>query len=96
MDDPAATAMFAAKGIDVTPDKDQGVIKVFTSFNFQNVLVCSSVDGTGDVTLDFLTKWKVVSLFAGNKPPRTQWGPTNDWGQSHRPLHWKTAHWEEI
>ena len=30
MDGPAATAMFAAKGIDVTPNKDQGVIKVLT------------------------------------------------------------------
>ncbi|XP_045931494.1 peptidyl-prolyl cis-trans isomerase FKBP5 isoform X1 [Micropterus dolomieu] len=28
MDGPSATAVFAAKGIDVTPDKDQGVIKV--------------------------------------------------------------------
>ncbi|KAM4588390.1 peptidyl-prolyl cis-trans isomerase FKBP5 [Odontesthes bonariensis] len=28
MDGPSATALFAAKGIDVTPNKDQGVIKV--------------------------------------------------------------------
>lgn len=29
MDGQSATALFAAKGIDVTPNKDQGVIKVF-------------------------------------------------------------------
>lgn len=30
MDHQSATALFAAKGIDVTTNKDQGVIKVFT------------------------------------------------------------------
>lgn len=29
MDGQSPTAVFAAKGIDVTPNKDQGVIKVF-------------------------------------------------------------------
>lgn len=29
MDNQSATAVFAARGIDVTPNKDQGVIKVF-------------------------------------------------------------------
>lgn len=28
MDGQSPTALFAAKGIDVTPDKDQGIIKV--------------------------------------------------------------------
>lgn len=32
MDGQSTTAAFAAKGIDVTPNKDQGVIKVFIVF----------------------------------------------------------------
>lgn len=40
MDGQTATAVFAAKGIDVTPNKDQGVIKVFIiiALNFEVLL----------------------------------------------------------
>lgn len=40
MDGQSATAAFAAKGIDVTANKDQGVIKVFIIFalNFNTLL----------------------------------------------------------
>lgn len=38
MDGQCATAAFAANGIDLTPNKDQGVIKVSSSL-FQNVFL---------------------------------------------------------
>lgn len=42
MDGQSATALFAAKGIDVTPNKDQGVIKVFGCQAFKCVF-CTNV-----------------------------------------------------
>lgn len=41
IDGQPATAMFAAKGIDVTPSKDQGVIKVFIVIALTLMFYCS-------------------------------------------------------
>lgn len=40
MDAQSATAVFVAKGIDVTPSKDQGVIKVFIVIAVISILYC--------------------------------------------------------
>lgn len=91
MDGQSITALFTAKGIDVTPNKDQGVIKVFCCQTFKCVFVQTS---NLPLKLGVLLKWKLVSTDC--EASRTRWRPANDWRQSDRPLHRKAAEREEV
>lgn len=102
MDGQCATAVFAAKGTDVTPNKDQGVIKVSSSLFHSSMsftycftrCLCSSALFVQKVCLLNSTHQSLPST--GCEVPRAGWRPANDWGQSDYPLHRETAEWKEV
>ncbi|XP_041836329.1 peptidyl-prolyl cis-trans isomerase FKBP5 [Melanotaenia boesemani] len=58
MDGPSATSLFAAKGIDVTPNKDQGVIKI---------VKCQGLSGDQPMIGDRVTVHYTGKLLTGKK-----------------------------
>lgn len=70
MDAQSATAVFAAKGIDVTPNKDQGVIKVFIVNAVISRLYCT-VDIQADIGLTF-PLYGIFSLFGSTSSYRLE------------------------
>lgn len=85
-DGQSTTALFTAKGIDVTPNKDQGVTKVL----FSQTLKCSFLKKASKLLL----KWTLVATDC--EASRTRWRPTNDRRQSDRPLYWEAVEQEEV
>lgn len=101
IDAKSATAAFAAKGIDLTSNKDQGVIKVFTyhCFRFEHFMVRAYCLTMIPVSLSKRRLWWIGNLafvFVGCEVSRIRWRSADDWGQSDCPLHWKAAHGEEV
>lgn len=64
MDHQSATALFAAKGIDVTTNKDQGVIKVFTILSSCD---CSNPIQSNFIYIALLKTTKLTKVLSNNK-----------------------------
>lgn len=82
MEAQSAAAVFAASGIDVTADQDQGVIKV----PFPPLFQLRSLTFFG----------RMIFLAAACEAPGAGWRAADDRGQGDGPLHWNAAQWEEV
>lgn len=85
-------ALFTLKGVDVTPNKDQGVIKVFFCQTFKGIFFYKSQKRP--VKHGVLLKWKRVA--ADCEASRMFWGKANDQRQSDHPLHREAVEHEEV
>lgn len=87
LDGQSTKALFTSKGVDVTPNKDHGVVKVFFCQTFKGIFLYKSQKHP--VKHGVLFKWKRVA--ADCEASRMFWGKANDQRQSDHQLHWEAV-----